>query len=149
MTPEQKFWSQVQKGDGCWLWTGSKSADPGGEYGDFYVNGRACRAHRFSWEVHFGPVPPKMLVCHHCDNPPCVRPDHLFVGTSRDNVHDALKKGRFWCGERAHRAKLTAAQVLEIRAARGHLSQRQLAARFGIDRSNVRHIWQGKTWRQL
>lgn len=91
----QFFWLRVVKGDGddCWQWTGR--TDPNG-YGDIqlYRNAPHQLAHRVSWELHNGQIPAGLSVLHHCDNPPCARPDHLFVGTQADNLADASRKGR-------------------------------------------------------
>jgi hypothetical protein len=104
--PAARFWRCVLKkeGDGCWEWVsnrskaghGSKRARQRGEgYGYFMFNWETkMLAHRYSWELHHGPIPKGMLVCHRCDNPPCVRPDHLFLGTYKDNAHDMVAKGR-------------------------------------------------------
>src|SRR5678816_769446 len=102
---EPRFWKHVKRaqGDGCWIWTADKMTSQqkrrtqrGAGYGNFMINGCTKRvfAHRFSWELHFGPIPPGMLVCHRCDNPSCVRPDHLFLGTHKDNTQDMIRKGR-------------------------------------------------------
>jgi hypothetical protein len=91
MTPDQRFWSKVQKSDGCWEWQGARNWKG---YGEHSVNCRAIKAHRYSWALHHGPIPDKALVCHRCDNPCCVRPDHLFIGNNSDNQRDAVKKGR-------------------------------------------------------
>lgn len=86
------FWARVRVSDGCWEWTGNST----GRYGSL-PTGRTNRqeyAHRFSWMLHYGPIAARLLVCHHCDNPKCVRPTHFFLGTSLDNVRDMLRKGR-------------------------------------------------------
>lgn len=103
---ELRFWPKVQKSDGCWLWIAGGDGKTG--YGRIR-EGRAGRptllAHRVAWELTFGPIPDGLFVCHHCDTPRCVRPDHLFLGTSDDNNKNAAAKGRFDKGDRwfAHR----------------------------------------------
>ena len=95
-TVEERFWAKVVKSDGCWEWTAKH--DKNG-YGRFSPNGQYSQvpAHRFSWELHNGPVPEGMLVCHRCDNPECTNPNHLFLGTPQDNMDDKVRKGR-WKG---------------------------------------------------
>lgn len=91
---EERFWLYVQKSDGCWNWTGGLSSKGyailKGEGGD----GKRLQSSRVSWEIHNGPIPPGLFVCHRCDNPKCVRPDHLFLGTQTDNMQDCIRKGR-------------------------------------------------------
>lgn len=86
-----QFWARVEKTDACWLWTGSTY---GIGYGQFKHANKNRAAHIFSYELHHGPVPEGLVVCHHCDVPGCVRPDHLFVGTHKDNTQDMMRKGR-------------------------------------------------------
>jgi HNH endonuclease len=88
---EERFWPKVEKTDGCWYWTAS--CDPCG-YGHFSIDGKLHSAHRVSWELAYGPIPDRLDVLHKCDNPPCVRPDHLFLGTHTDNMVDMISKGR-------------------------------------------------------
>lgn len=88
----ERFWEKVVKSEGCWEWSGARSKH--GRYGIINVGGRSTKAHRVSWELNRGPIPPGAKVLHHCDNPPCVRPDHLFIGTQADNLADGRRKGR-------------------------------------------------------
>lgn len=100
-----RFWSRVEKGPACWEWVGGRNADG---YGEVRADGRMQKAHRVSWALAHGPIPPGMHVCHTCDNPPCVNPEHLFLGTNRANMRDRQAKGRtknLDLGPRAHQAK--------------------------------------------
>ena len=97
LSAEQRFWRFVERNtEGCWSWTGSK--DEG--YGRFGVDGRTVRAHRFSYELHHGPIPDGMVVMHKCDNPQCTNPGHLELGTLHDNALDMVAKGRHWSQRR-------------------------------------------------
>jgi len=83
---------------GCWLWTAATTR----KYGRMHFGGKLTQAHRISWTLNRGDIPSGMNVCHHCDTPPCVNPDHLFLGTQADNIRDAYRKGRVMTpGERA------------------------------------------------
>lgn len=87
----ERFWTLVEKTDGCWLWRGTFNH----KYGQIQVRGKFCRAHRVAYELTHGvALKTTQILCHHCDNPACVRPDHMFVGTHADNVADMVRKGR-------------------------------------------------------
>jgi hypothetical protein len=92
----EKFFLKVEKGPSCWIWTGSRAGK--NHYGAFYLNGVKYRAHRFSFMIHVGEIPAGLEVLHRCDTPLCVNPDHLFIGTQKDNIHDAINKGRIYDG---------------------------------------------------
>lgn len=149
----QNFWRRVIKSDGCWLWTGAKHPDPGGAYGYLYAGkGVSYKvAHRYAWEITFGPIPDGMLVCHRCDVRLCVRPDHLFIGTIADNMADRNAKGRQAYGERLGSARLTEAEVIAIRTryARGGVLYRELASEYGISPVQIGHIVTRRKWKHL
>jgi DNA invertase Pin-like site-specific DNA recombinase len=96
-----------------------------------------------------GPVPPGMHVCHRCDTPACVRPDHLFLGTQQDNIRDAAQKGRMHTGEQSPNAKLTAGQVREIRSSASGTTYRALAKTFGVHPNTISLIVRRKQWKHL
>ncbi|MCD1287310.1 HNH endonuclease [Brevibacterium sp. CCUG 69071] len=118
-------------------------------YGLFSFGNRHRRAHRASYELHVGPIPDGLVVRHKCDNPPCVNPLHLEVGTGVDNTNDRFIRGRSARGESGGRAKLTEAQVLEIRSISDDLNYREIAMKFSISRSTVWQIVRRKTWRHI
>lgn len=140
----------VERKDGnCWKWKRSLNTDG---YGTLCVNGKSQMAHRIFYQVWMGRIPKNLLVCHHCDNPACCNPKHLFLGTQRDNVLDCIKKGRFrFCfskpGELGHNAKLTAAQVRTVRKSKWRITSETLGKRFGVTASTIKAIWQGLNWR--
>lgn len=148
-TLESKFWKRVQISESCWLWTGKKLA----KYGYLSVRDeRSVKAHRFSYELHYGPIPDGLLVCHHCDNPPCVRPDHLFLGTQADNNRDKMIKGRHRAAhsETHHSAKLTNTQVQEIRILSANGSSRKSVAEiFNVTTGTISHIVTGRNWQHV
>lgn len=131
---------------GCHLWIGAKL--PKG-YGFMKLprERRQIYAHRLAYLIHYGEIPDRMQVCHRCDNPSCVNPEHLFVGSSQDNHDDMKVKGRSTYGERNARAKLTDEQVAQIRmAAEAGESNEAIAERFGIHKATVSRIAVGSRW---
>lgn len=138
---------------GCWEFVGASSAG----YGIIWVgytargNKRAVRAHRLMWELAFGPIPPRILVCHVCDNRPCVNPGHLFLGTHKDNTRDMIAKGR--AGHRSHvgesngRTRLTIDQVREIKQELGRgVGPTELRKRYGVGHGTITSIKSGRNW---
>lgn len=146
----ERFWAKVHKTDSCWLWTGAHSS---GGYGTFRLNGRTIRAHRFAYEVLVGTIPAGLMLCHHCDTPACVNPDHLFAGTMADNVRDRDAKQRRIapCGEKNGFAKLTADQVREIRRryVPRKVSLSSLAREYGVDHTTIHAIVRGENWKEM
>lgn len=134
--------------DECWPWMRVRDKDG---YGLFVVDGRHVRTHRYSYEIHSGPIPEGQDVLHSCDNPPCCNPNHLWLGTDADNAADSMRKGRRACGSRHGRAKLTEAQVIELRAryAAGGVVQRELAEDYDISHALVSFITTRRRWRHV
>jgi HNH endonuclease len=129
----------------CWNWSGALDAHGYGQLGLRKVKTR--KAHRYAYELVYGIDPGEMCVLHHCDNPACVNPAHLFLGTQSDNNKDASKKQRSARGASNAATKLSAEQVKKIRSAPG--TQREIAARFGIAQSLVSQIRLNKIWKYV
>lgn len=124
--------------DGCWNWIGSRTQDG---YGRRKLHGEMIYAHRLSWIVHYGEIPDEMQVLHKCDNPPCVNPGHLFIGTPADNMRDKVAKGRQW---HSKGPKLTVSDVQTILVdTRLH---REIADEYGVSRVLVTRIKNGSSW---
>lgn len=146
----QRFEKYVmpEPNSGCHIWIGNR---PDGRYGRFWVAGNGLLAHRAAWQLFRGPIPDGLAVLHRCDNPPCVNPGHLFLGTFQDNSDDMLSKGRSAWGDRCWKARIDmedAAGVIAMYEAGGS-RQSDIAARFGLTQSTVSKIIRGDTWRGL
>jgi DNA-binding XRE family transcriptional regulator len=144
---EPRFWGKVIKKDGCWQWSGSKSSDG---YGSFSIAHKMYGAHRISWEIHYGQIPQGKHVLHKCDTPECVNPEHLFLGTHKENMRDMFSKGRrkHARGIRNGLAKLNDIKVKEIRRLHktGKYTQNKIAAKFKVSRQVIGAILKKKTW---
>lgn len=143
---EARFWAKVDKRgpDECWPWLASTT--PFG-YGQIRRGNRMPHAHRVAYALTFGPILGGLHVCHRCDNPPCVNPAHLFLGTNRDNSMDRHNKGRTASGEKSGHARLKADDVLAIRASTE--SAAVLASRYGVNAMHISGIRRGKCWRTV
>lgn len=155
-TTVARFWAKVAKGPECWEWTGSLMRNGYGQLGIERAPRRTVLAHRLSWEINNGPIPSGMFVCHHCDNPPCVNPSHLFIGTAADNNRDARQKGRLVSknhpfGEAHAMAKLTDALVRDIREQVANRNQTRIAlARcLGVSRDTIEKVVKRQIWRHV
>ncbi len=151
----ERFWAKVEKKgpDECWKWTGSTHKFGYGIIGAGGRGGGTLYAHRVSWEIHNGPIPDGMCVCHSCDNPPCTNPHHFFLGTRPDNTADMMAKGRHRLrilnGEKHGMAKVTERDVREIRRLRGSVGQSHLARRYGVGVSTISMIQLRRIWRHV
>jgi len=140
------FLALIHKTATCWLWLGAKTRAGYGRFG----RQKGYHAHRRSYELHKGPIPEGLLVCHTCDNPPCVNPDHLFLGTSADNSQDMARKGRGMQGEKARTAVLTKEDVLAIKGMLdAGVVHRSIASKYGVERSTITAISRGKNWKHV
>lgn len=145
LTPESRFWAKAVRSEGCWGWNGHK--DSGGYALIGIRTSRNAQASRFSWELHNGPIPPGMYVCHKCDNPECTNPEHLFLGSHADNMADMKAKRRATYGEKSGRAVLTEAAVIEIRNGPG--SNKEKAERFGVSTHTIQAVRSRKIWTHI
>lgn len=143
------FWGKVKKTDQCWIWTGFRNKTG---YGKTNAKGKTVRVHRYSWTLKYGEIPKGMSVCHKCDNPPCVNPDHLFLGTHTDNMRDAYRKGRIshTVGEDNPTAKMTNEKVLLARKMHSEgRSGVDLAKIFGVGSPTMYAILNRRSWKHV
>jgi hypothetical protein len=155
MDRKERFLAKVSQSSGCWMWTAGRFERG---YGAFqWQKGKVVKAHRAAWTLFKGEIPEGLFVCHKCDEPLCVNPEHLFLGTARDNSQDMIAKGRGKYpgptsppkGTQHHKAKLTEAEVLQIRAIGYSARMIDTANAFGISEANVSSIVRKETWKHL
>ena len=150
LTPEQRFWQQVDKKQNnlCWNWIGYYNKNG---YGKIKINRKMISTHRFCWKIHFGEISKDLCVLHTCDNPRCVNPNHLFLGTQQDNIKDMILKNRQYHpkGENNCKAKLTSYQVKQIRlfCNQKKLTQTQIGKMFNVNNPTISKIKNNKTWK--
>lgn len=159
LTLEERFWKRtevenIEDPDSCWVWIAGKDADKGPDktYGRVSLTRKSHeRSHRFAWKLLYGSIPENLLVLHWCDKPLCVRPDHLFLGTYKDNSEDMYRKGRGVVGDKSWCSKLTEENVLEIKKAHknGTYSTSYFAAKFKVKKTTILDIIKEKTWRHV
>lgn len=154
-TLKERLEEQIYYGlDGCWYWTGPL-AHKG--YGRISMPGKdnmwldSMKVHRASYEVFKGPIPKGMMICHTCDHPSCLNPDHLFCGSAKDNSDDKIKKGRarYVRGSQQGKAKFTEREVAVIKRLQGSIRVSHLAKAFGVCHSTIASIWNGDNWKHV
>jgi len=145
----ERFFEKVQKTNNCWEWTAATDHEG---YGRIWVNGKPQNAHRTAYELFIGPIPKGKCILHHCDNPACVNPRHLFLGTQMENITDKTIKNRQTRGEQVPTAKLTRHQVQQIRKQYRPWSHKfgsqALGRRYGVSDVTILMIINGVTWKE-
>lgn len=140
-----RFYQKFKKTNSCWIWTGMMNKD----YGSFWFNNKigAIIASRASWLIHIGDIPNGKVICHKCDNPSCVNPDHLFLGSYLDNNRDKIKKSRDKRGSKISNSKLNETDIPKIRKMREKgLTYREISEIFGVCQYTIYSIIKGWTW---
>ncbi len=144
----ERFWDKVDQSGDCWEWLAYKDKDG---YGNFKVGGKSVQAHRYIFEVGGPPIPSGMCVCHTCDNPSCVNPDHLWLGTQEENLKDMAKKGRARggrnLGSKNGNAKLTEEQVKAIRGLYG--TNAKISRQIGMSYAQITRIRDRTSWTHI
>jgi hypothetical protein len=147
---EERFWPRVNKDtlNGCWIWLGASAPSGHGRIGN---HNKVYQTHRVSWELEYGSIPAGLCVLHKCDNPRCVNPEHLFLGTQIENLKDMdqKKRRRVGVGIRNANAKLNNESVMEIREkySSGSFTKTALSEKYGVSQSTIRQVVERKTWR--
>ena len=144
MTVDQ-FWAKTRQEGPCLVYAGYRDRKG---YGELSFQFRRMKAHRLAYELTHGSIPEGEFICHRCDNPPCILPEHLFAGTPKDNIQDACRKMRMHYGEAQGVHVLTEENVRAIRRTyvRGVVTHAALAAEFGVAASTIQHVLDGKHW---
>lgn len=144
-----RFWSKVDKTTECWNWTGGKHK---AGYGKIKIKRKTLLSHRVSWFLKKGSIDNNLHVCHKCDNPSCVNPKHLFLGTDLDNINDMLRKGRdSMRGSKNNKAVLKEKDVIEIRSKYSdrRVKLKQIASMYNVSLSAISSVLLNKTWSHL
>jgi len=150
---KERFWANVDIADNCWNWTASRNQ---------YGYGRMCittsykkkkwlQAHRISYAIFYGPIPEGKIICHHCDNPACVRPDHLYCGTWANNTHDAVVRGNMNVGVKNGNSRFTEVDIIDIRNkySTGKFTYRQIANEYNTYPMTICDIVRRKRWKHV
>lgn len=155
-TTDERFWEKVdiRSSNECWNWKASRNYKG---YGNFYTSlgnskDQHHSAHRFSWELHNGEIPDGLFVCHKCDNPSCVNPNHLFLGTNQNNMQDMSLKGRTGTkkGEQHFNSKLTASDIQNIfKLKDSGMLGKDISKMYGVTPANISYILKGKGWKHV
>ena len=145
----ERFWSKVDKRGSheCWPWLGHLTKKGMGQIGVGRRGEGLVYVSRLSWQIAYGPIPESMCICHHCDNPACVNPVHLFLGTHRDNMDDMLQKRRHAYGTKHPAAKLNEQKVREIRVSKQ--SDYELAEYYGVSRRLIWKVRKRISWKLI
>lgn len=143
-----RFWAKVdiRSSEECWEWKACKNRSSG--YGFFGIESKNRNAHRVAYEIHYKQEPGDLFVCHRCDNPSCVNPHHLFLGTAKDNMADKIKKGRHTYGSRSNRNLLQEEDIPVIREtyAKGGITQKRLGEIYGVSEATISAMLHGRNW---
>ena len=146
----QRFWNKVNKANECWIWIAAVDKDGYGVFNDGIR--KYVKAHRFAYELFNGAIPKKNIICHHCDNPSCVNPQHLYLGTYQTNAQDMVRRGRMkkQNGTKNHMAKLNWSKVKKIRQMwnSGEYTQKQLADNFNVSRGCITGVIHNINWKE-